>query len=290
MHRTLIDAETLHAHYEDPDWRVVDCRFDLQNPEAGRTAYRTAHVPGAVYAHLDEDLSGPPVTDAGRHPLPTPDALRALFGRLGIRESTQVVAYDASAGALAAARLWWMLRYMGHDAVAVLDGGWQAWEAAGYETAAGEESVSRVQFRGEPRAERLVTVDQVPDAKLLVDARDPARYRGESEPIDPAAGHIPGAVNHFWQQNVDEQGRFLHPAVLKHRLTSTLGAHAPDDAVFYCGSGVSACHDLLALAHAGLSSRARLYAGSWSDWCRDGRRPVATGPEPGGPLERERRP
>lgn len=283
-HRTLIDARTLHERLGDPNWRVVDCRFDLQDPEAGRRAYREGHIPGAVYAHLDEDLSGPPVTDHGRHPLPTPANLCTVFGRLGITERTQVVGYDAAGGALAAARLWWLLRYMGHDAVAVLDGGWQAWQAAGLETSPGEEGVPWVEFRGEPRTEWLVTVDRVPAAGLLVDARDPVRYRGESEPIDPVAGHIPGAVNHFWQQNLDETGRFLAPEALAQRFAQTLGEHAPEEAVFYCGSGVTACHDLLAQAHAGLPV-GRLYAGSWSDWCRVPERPIATGPEPGGAPE-----
>jgi thiosulfate/3-mercaptopyruvate sulfurtransferase len=280
VHHTLVDVDTLRAHLGDARWRVVDCRFDLTNPGAGRAAYLEAHVPGAVYVHLDEDLSGPPVTDHGRHPLPTPEALRDLFGRLGIATDTQVVAYDAAGGALAAARLWWLLRYMGHHAAAVLDGGWSAWRESGYETRAGAESAQAVEFRGEPRTEWLVTAERVPEAALLVDAREPARYRGETEPLDPVAGHIPGAVNHYWQQNLDSGGRLHAPEELALRFKDTLGTHAPEKAVFYCGSGVSACQDLLALAHAGLGA-ARLYAGSWSDWCRDPERAVATGAEKG---------
>lgn len=278
MYRTLVDAATLAQLLEDADWVVVDCRFDLSDTAAGRRSYAQGHIPGAVYAHLDDDLSGPPVTDHGRHPLPTPAALTALFGRLGIDARKQVVAYDSLNGGIAA-RLWWMLRYMGHEATAVLDGGWAAWEAAGLPVRAGVEENAPALFTGHPRREWLVTVDAVATRPLLIDSRDPQRYRGELEPIDPQPGHIPGAINYFFQDNWAE-GRYLPPEVLRARLTAVLGEVAPEEATFYCGSGVTACANLLAMAHAGLGD-GRLYAGSWSEWSRDPQRPIATGDAPG---------
>jgi len=275
---TLMDAGTLHGRLHDPDLVIVDARFNLFDVEEGRAAYLDAHIPGAVYVHLDEDLSGPPLTDAGRHPLPSPEALEALFSRLGIGADSQVVAYDQRDG-MVAARLWWMLRYMGHAAVAVLDGGWKAWTEAGYATAGGEESRAASVFKGSPAKDRLTTVDQVSDAPRLVDCRDPRRYRGEEEPLDPVAGHIPGAVNRFHRENLDAQGRFLPPAELAEAFTALLAGTPATDAVYYCGSGVTACHDLLAASHAGLGE-GRLYVGSWSEWCSDDGRPVATGPDP----------
>lgn len=279
MYRTVIDAATLAQHLEDPDWVIVDCRFDLGDTAAGRRSYTQAHIPGAVYAHLDDDLSGPPVTDHGRHPLPTPAALTALFGRLGMDERKQVVAYDSLNGGIAA-RLWWMLRYMGHAATAVLDGGWAAWEAAGLPVRGGVEGHAPALFTGHPRREWLVTVDEVATRPLLIDSRDPQRYRGELEPIDPQPGHIPGAINHFFQDNWGAEGRYLPPEEIRARLTAVLGEITPEAATFYCGSGVTACANLLAMAHAGLGN-GRLYAGSWSEWSSDPQRPIATGDEPG---------
>jgi thiosulfate/3-mercaptopyruvate sulfurtransferase len=263
----------------DPAWVVVDCRFDLADPEAGGRAYRHRHIAGAAYAHLDRDLCGAPVITRGRHPLPTAEALQATLGRLGIDDSRQVVAYDDTGGAMAA-RLWWLLRYMGHGAVALLDGGWDAWEAAGLPTATGEERTAARVFLGAPRTEWLVRIDHVSDAPLLIDSRDPARYRGDVEPLDPVAGHIPGAVNYCWKENLDGQGRFLGPATLRARIDRLLAGTPSREAVFYCGSGVTACHNLVAVVHAGLPA-ARLYAGSWSEWCTDPGRPVARGPAPG---------
>lgn len=278
MFETLIDAATVAQHLDDPDWVIVDCRFDLSDTAAGRRSYEQSHIPGAVYAHLDDDLSGPPVTDHGRHPLPTPAALTALFGRLGIGATTQVVAYDNMNGGIAA-RLWWMLRYMGHGATAVLDGGWAAWEAADLPVRAGVEQNAAALFPGHPHHEWLVTEAEVATRPLLIDSRDPARYRGEIEPIDPQPGHIPGAVNYFFQQNWQD-GRYLPAETIRAQMTAVLGDVAPEAATFYCGSGVTACANLLALAHAGLGN-GRLYAGSWSEWSRDPSRPIATGAEPG---------
>lgn len=277
---TLIDAQSLHDRLDDPSLVVIDTRFNLFDVHEGRNAYLEAHIPGAVYAHLDEDLSGPPLTDAGRHPLPSPEAMEALFSRLGIGQASQVVAYDQLDGVVAA-RAWWMLRYMGHEAVAVLDGGWRSWTEGGYPSRGGEERRDAGAFRGRPRRDWLVTVDQVDTASRLVDCRHPRRYRGEKEPLDPVAGHIPGAVNRFHGENLDEGGRFLPPSTLAASFEATLAGTPIEQAVFYCGSGVTACHGLLAARHAGLGD-GRLYVGSWSEWCSDPARPVATGPDPGG--------
>jgi thiosulfate/3-mercaptopyruvate sulfurtransferase len=271
---TLIDAWTLHEHLADADWVVVDCRFALADPPLGREQYLAAHIPGAVYAHLKDDLSSAPVTDNGRHPLPSPAQMATLFTRLGIGEMTQVVVYDANNGANAA-RLWWMLHYMGHTAVAVLDGGWQAWQAANFATQSGEETNKPALFTGSPNREMLVIVDDVLSQPLLVDSREPARYRGEEEPIDPAAGHIPGAVNYFYQRHWQD-GRYRSPEQIRQDLQAVLGDVPPEQATFYCGSGVTACVNLLAMKHAGLGN-GRLYVGSWSEWVSDPQRPQAQG-------------
>ncbi len=277
--QSTVTCDALACHVGDPAWVVVDSRFDLGHPGAGEEAYRYRHIAGARYAHLDRDLCGPPIINRGRHPLPTAEALRATLGRLGIDAARQVVVYDDTGGAMAA-RLWWLLRYMGHDAVALLDGGWGAWEAAGLPTRCGEERATTRVFLGAPHGERLVTIEEVPDLPLLVDSRDPARYRGEVEPLDPVAGHIPGAVNYCWKENLDARGHFLPPPQLRAQIEKVLGGIPSREAAFYCGSGVTACHNLVAIARAGLPD-ARLYAGSWSEWCTDPGRPVVRGPEPG---------
>ena len=271
----LVAPSALHALIEIGAV-VVDCRFDLADPSAGRRAWCAAHIPGAAFADLETDLSGPPVTDRGRHPLPTPEALCECFGALGIGSESHVVAYDGADGAFAA-RLWWLLRYMGHERVQVLDGGFAAWTAAGLPVAAGPEQPSRRDFRGAPRTQWLVRRCDVPSAARLVDARDPARYRGEIEPIDPVAGHIPGARNRFYRDNVRSDGTFLPPNDVRAGLQSAFDGVHGADVVHYCGSGVTACHNLLAAAHAGLAP-GRLYAGSWSDWCRDPSHSVADDP------------
>ncbi len=276
---TIIDAQSLHARLDDASIVIIDARFNLMDVDEGRGAYLSAHIPGALYVHLDDDLSGPPLTDAGRHPLPSPEALRALFSRLGVGADSQVVVYDQRDGVVAA-RVWWMLRYMGHAAVAVLDGGWQAWSAAAYAAASGIETRAASAFHGQAQREWLVTVDEVAAAARLIDSRDPRRYRGEQEPLDPVAGHIPGAVNHFHRENLDDDGHFLPAGELADRLRKRLAGTPIEEAVFYCGSGVTACHGLLAACHAGLG-HGRLYAGSWSEWCSDPQRPVATGADSG---------
>jgi thiosulfate/3-mercaptopyruvate sulfurtransferase len=280
---TLISVEELAKNVGDPGWLIADCRFDLADPASGRRLYLESHVPGACYLDLDEDLSGAPLTDHGRHPLPSPAALEALFTRLGIGEGTQVVAYDA-ANAGISSRLWWLLQYMGHERVAVLDGGFNAWSEAGLPMEAQAFEPQPAVFRGSPKHEWLVRLEDVAKARCLVDARLGPRYRGEKEPLDPVAGHIPGATNHPFSSNVDERGRFLSPERLRDLYAGTLGAHAAEEAVYYCGSGVTACQLILAATHAGLAP-GRLYAGSWSEWCSDAERPVALGPEPGPALE-----
>ena len=277
MYKSLIDAETLAENIGKPDWVIVDCRFSLADTAVGYQNYQQAHIPGAVYAHLDNDLSSVPVTDHGRHPLPTPQRLAQLFSRLGIDEMSQVVVYD-DAGGMVASRLWWELRYMRHEAVAVLDGGWQAWQAAGLPTRAGIEENDPAQFTGRPQPKWIVTLDEVADQPLLIDSRGPERYRGEIEPIDAQPGHIPGAVNLPFADQLDANGRFRAAAEMKAALKETFGRIAPEAATFYCGSGVSACVNLLAMAHVGLGN-GRLYVGSWSEWSSDPKRPIATGEE-----------
>lgn len=275
MYKTLISPEALAENMHKPNWVLVDCRFSLADTAVGYQNYQQAHIPGAVYAHLDNDLSSAPVTDHGRHPLPTPQRLAQLFSRLGIDEMSQVVAYD-DAGGMIAARLWWELRYMHHEAVAVLDGGWQAWQAAGLPTKSGIETNEAVHFTGRPNPKWLVTLGEVEDQPLLIDSRAPVRYRGEIEPLDPRPGHIPGAVNMPFEDQLDKNGRFRPAAELKAQLTAVLGRISPEAATFYCGSGVSACVNLLAMAHVGLGN-GRLYVGSWSEWSSDPERPAAQG-------------
>ena len=274
MYETIISCNILGKNLGDPEWIIVDSRYDLVDTSAGRLAYSREHIPGAVYVDLLEDLSGPPVTDCGRHPMLTPDAMIKLFSHLGIKNDRQVVVYDDSNGGIAG-RLWWMLRYMGHQSVAVLDGGWREWKNSGYKTEAGVKTNMAVRFEGQPKADRMVLLDQITEKEFLVDSRDPARYRGENEPIDRVPGHIPGAVNRFWQNNLTTEGRFKEPARLKQEFVELLANANPENIVFYCGSGVTACHNLLAMVHAGMID-GKLYSGSWSEWCSDPARPVAT--------------
>jgi thiosulfate/3-mercaptopyruvate sulfurtransferase len=281
MSTTLVQAADLMERLADPGWLVVDCRFDLGDTAAGERAWSQARVPGALYAHLDRDLSGPPGPATGRHPLPPHRSFAATLSRWGVTPATQVVAYDASAGMIAA-RLWWMLRWAGHDRVAVLDGGLQAWVAAGGPLDRSVRPREATRFEPRWRDGWLVSTGELASRVAtggcaLVDARSPERFEGRVEPLDPVAGHVPGAVNHPCQSNLAGDGRFLPPAELQARWRATLREHGPAEAVCMCGSGVTACHDLLALELAGLGG-ARLYAGSWSEWIRDPGRPVARGP------------
>ena len=272
---TLIEVSQLVKLLISGDVVVVDCRFFFDDTKAARKDYEAGHIPTAVYAHLDDDMCGPPLTDNGRHPLPSRTAMAQLFGRLGINEDKQVVAYDNATG-YAAARLRWMLRYMGHVRAAVLDGGLPAWLEAGNETVPGVEQNQAQQFLGQPDPAMLVEMSEVDEIELLVDSRAPERYRGEIEPIDPVAGHIPGATNVYFQDNFARDGRFISPSLLKSRFSQLIGDLPAAETTFYCGSGVTACNNLLAMAHAGLGM-GRLYVGSWSEWCGDDERPIARG-------------
>jgi thiosulfate/3-mercaptopyruvate sulfurtransferase len=265
---TILDAAALFEHLGDPAWVIVDCRFDLADTAAGERAYEAAHIPGAVYAHLDRDLSGPkdPAGRGGRHPLPSPARMATVFGRLGIHEGAQVVAYDDVSGHYAA-RLWWMLRAMGHEAVAVLDGGWPGWLAAGLPVVGGRDVPAERLYTGAPLLDRQAQMDEAAVAPLLVDSRAPERYRGEVEPIDPVAGHIPGAVNRPYTANWTLEGRWRPQQELLADFLELVGDMPSEEVVFYCGSGVSACVNLLAMAQAGLPM-GRLYVGSWSEWSR----------------------
>ena len=277
MHTTLVAADELARNLESADWVVCDCRHDLADYGAGRRAYEESHVPGARFLHLDEDLSGPKTGTNGRHPLPHPLTLALRLGALGVDNTKQVVAYDASGGCYAA-RLWWMLRWVGHTRVAVLDGGWQAWTAGGYPATAERPKVPPTTYTLRPRADFAVDAPAVaaqlkdPDGAVL-DARSEDRFRGENETLDPVAGHIPGAVNRFFKLNLDGSGRFKSPDTLRQEFADMLGQRDPRAIVHQCGSGVTACHNLLAMEHAGLRG-SKLYPGSWSEWVSDPSRPV----------------
>ncbi|MGC9163247.1 MAG: sulfurtransferase [Thiomonas sp.] len=275
---TLISAAEL---LRLPDAFVVDCSHDLADPQAGERHYASGHIPGALFLHLDRDLSAPTNGRNGRHPLPDPQAFAQRLAQLGLNQDQQVVAYDRAGGSFAV-RLWWMLRWLGHDAVAVLDGGWQAWVAAG----GASQSVAPTprlpgSFVRRPALAGTVSAEDVSDnlrtqSKLLLDARAPERFAGEVEPLDPVAGHIPGAKNRFFQTNLQPDGTFKSRQQLREEFTALLEDWDPRDVIHHCGSGVSGCHNLLAMMHAGLDG-SLLYPGSWSEWCADPSRPVAKG-------------
>jgi len=280
---TLVDAPSLSAVLGDPALRLVDARFVMLNaaPDAGRQAYLASHLPGAVYADLNLDLSDLSKLGEGRHPLPDSDAFARTLGGWGIGPGHQVVVYDAGDGSMAAARLWWLLTLMGHARVAVLDGGLAAWRLfGGVETADVVPVASIAPYPSHFDTTQLASADQV-TARLgdasgwLFDARAAERFRGDVEPIDPVAGHVPGALNRPFAQNLRD-GRFKPAAELRTELSSLLGSRSASDSVLMCGSGVTACHLLLAFEHAGLQG-ARVYPGSWSGWISDPSRPVARG-------------
>ena len=281
MYTTLISAATLARHLDDPAFVVVDCRHNLADLEAGERAYRSAHLPGAVFMHLDRDLSGAKTGRNGRHPLPEIDALAATFGRAGIDANRQVVAYDQNNG-MAASRLWWLLRWLGHEAVAVLDGGLDQWRAEGRPLTDVLPAFRAATFVPAPAAP-TATADEIlrhlgDHALLVLDARAGERYRGEVEPIDPVAGHIPGARNRPYTDNLTPQGTFKPAATLRSEYAALLGSSSPEAVVHQCGSGVTACHNALAMSIAGLPG-SRLYPGSWSEWIADPAHPIARGSE-----------
>jgi thiosulfate/3-mercaptopyruvate sulfurtransferase len=280
MHTTLISTADLAAHLDDPSLVIVDVRHDLAQPDAwGESEYRRAHLPGARFAHLDRDLSAPKSGTNGRHPLPGPEACCTVFGRLGIDATKQVVAYDQGSS-MYAARLWWMLRWLGHERVAVLDGGFAAWTREGRPVTDAVPTADAVRF--EPR-QSYPTVDAgavlaslAARSLLVIDARGRERFRGDVDPIDPVAGHIPGAINRPYLDNYTADSTFKSADTLRAEFAALIGGRPADTVVHSCGSGVSACVNLLAMEHAGLGG-GRLYAGSWSEWCADPTRPVARG-------------
>ena len=284
MFERLVDTATLAAHLGDPGWRVIDCRHDLKNTEYGAQAYAKGHIPGAVHLHLDRDMSGTLTGKNGRHPLPTPEDFAARLGACGIGSATQVVAYD-NEGGIFAARLWWMLKWLGHDKVAVLDGGLPGWRRAKQPLEVATPTVAPASF--EPRI-RVAPVDTAfvaanlrSTAMLLLDARGEDRYAGQNETLDPVAGHIPGALNRFYFDNLDDAGCYFKSAdELRAEFADLLDGRDPRTVVQQCGSGVTACHNLLAMEVAGLAG-SQLYVGSWSEWCSDPARPCAVGDQPG---------
>jgi thiosulfate/3-mercaptopyruvate sulfurtransferase len=281
-HETIIDTATVAAHLDDPDWVVVDCRYDIRLPERCEREYRQAHISTAVYAHLDRDLSGPAIEGrTGRHPLPEPAALAKTFSAWGIGARTQVVAYDESTGAIAAARLWWLLKWAGHDAVAVLDGGFKKWCAEGLSYSTGIETKQPAAFRPDFRPQMALDADAVAailgdPAWVVLDARSAERYEGVGETIDPHAGHIAGAISAPYAANLREDGTFKPAPNLAGLFDAAMGGRAADHVVLYCGSGVTATNSVLACVHAGKGMPC-LYPGSWSDWITDPARPTATG-------------
>lgn len=276
---TLVDVATLAAHLDDPAWLVVDVRHQLADTGYGERAYAAGHIPGAVFLHCDRDLSGPMNGANGRHPLPAPEKLAQCFGGIGIGPQTQVVVYDDAQGMIAG-RLWWLLRWLGHDRVALLDGGLQAWQAVNGPLTPEMPRRSPTIF-SVTMCESCVDADYVrafmqTSRMHLVDARAPDRFRGENETMDPVGGHIPGAVNRFFRDNLQADGRYKPAAELRAEWLAVLAGTTPEQVVHQCGSGVSACHNMLAMEIAGLTG-SRLYAGSWSEWCADPARPVSTG-------------
>lgn len=277
---TLISASELFNHITNPNWVIVDCRFSLDDADRGLKDYLQSHIPGAVYAHLNKDLSGQIIPGkTGRHPLPQQEIFDKTLSNWGIDADVQVVAYDDKGGVMAAARLWWLLRWAGHDAVAVLNGGWQQWLNIGYPVKNNAEARKPRLFIPRIRDELLFSTADVLNILYdrnyrLLDSRSADRYRGENETIDPVAGHIPGALSAPFANNLNSEGLFLSCDELKARFQKLLGNVPPERAVFYCGSGVTAAHNLLAMSHAGLGN-ASLYAGSWSEWITNSARPIA---------------
>jgi len=274
----LLDVATLVAHVSDPDWVIVDCRFDLKQSDAGRSAYEQGHIPGARYAHLDDDLAARPTRSDGRHPLPTPEAFAERLGSWGIANTSTVVVYDEGPGAIAA-RLWWMLRWVGHERVAVLNGGLKAWELHGLTLERTRPTWERAKFSVTAlHDDWVVQIEDLPgllaQSALLLDARSEERFLGLEEPIDPIAGHVPGARNFPFSKSLASSGTLRTATALRGELEPLVGKRDIADVIAMCGSGVTACHLLLSLCVAGFGD-GRLFVGSWSQWIRDPNRPVA---------------
>ena len=281
MHTTLVTPAQLAQHLADPHWTILDIRHDLMRPERwGEDQYLAGHVPGAVFLHVDRDLSAQKTGRNGRHPLPSAYHAAETFARCGVDATSQVVVYDQNNG-MYASRAWWMLRWLGHRAVALLDGGFDRWVREGRPVTTDVPSPRQTSFtpaKPLPVADAREILASLPKRGLVVvDARAPERYRGETEPMDPVAGHIPGAINRYLGENLDIDGTFKDAHTLRREFDELLGDAKPDKVVHHCGSGVSACHNILAMAVAGYPET-RLYPGSWSEWVADPTRPVATGP------------
>lgn len=277
----LISVNELSAQGDGSILRVCDCRFLLTQPDAGRAQYLTSHIPGATYVDLEADLSGPVDSRTGRHPLPEVSVFRKTLGHLGLTPDIPVVVYD-DGGCAMAARFWWMLRWMGHPDVKVLDGGLAAWQAAGFAMASGNEIYQSAIYEGPADDDLWVSVETVEStvgqgSGLIVDAREAARFKGWQEPLDLVAGHIPSALNRPFIQNMRE-GKFKSTGELRQAFEALIKAQLPRDVIHSCGSGVTACHNLLAMEHAGLPG-SRLFVGSWSEWITDQRREVVIEPD-----------
>jgi thiosulfate/3-mercaptopyruvate sulfurtransferase len=277
---TLVSAAQLAQHLDDPDWIVFDCRFTLSDPESGRRAHQAGHIPGARYAHLNDDLSSEVTATSGRHPLPDPQLLAQKLGQWGVDSSKQVVVYDDSYGSMAS-RMWWNLRWLGHESVALLDGGIQRWIRDGHPMTADMPVITPAEFQARPDNSMWVDAKCIEDALrsdkcLIIDARSEERFSGEREALDKVAGHIPGSINYPFEDNLDMGGTYMTAEELKEAYLDLLNGVEPERVVHMCGSGVTACHNVIAMEHAGFKG-ARLYPGSWSEWITDPGRPVETG-------------
>ena len=283
MHETIVSCAELAAHLTDPGWIILDCQHDLINHAFGRESYTREHIPGAYFVSMEDDMAGVKTGRNGRHPLPAAAALESVFSRLGVAAGRQVVVYDSSQNNYAG-RVWWTLRWLGHMGVAVLDGGLGKWKADGHALTAAVPAARPAVFSGRPDDSRMVDATTIlanigKPGMRVVDARAAERYSGATETIDPVAGHIPGALLRFWKENVNPDGTYKSAATLKSEFAQLLGDTPPAQVVHQCGSGVSACNNLIAMELAGLGG-ARLYVGSWSEWCADPARPVARGMTP----------
>jgi len=273
---TLISAPQLFEYLNHPDWVVIDCHFELDAPDVGWQAYLEAHIPGAVYAHLNHDLAGEVIPGkTGRHPLPNIESLTQKLSNWGIDGKVQVVVYDNRGGGIAA-RLWWLLRWLGHHQVALLDGGLASWVNCGFPLDTSIPRPNPRTFLPTIQSSMVVNFSEVESARekyLVIDSRAPERYRAEEEPIDPVAGHIPGAINAYYLDNLDSGQNFLPKAELASKFSSILGQKSSQEVVFYCGSGITAAHNILAMYYSGLGM-GKLYPGSWSEYITDISRPI----------------
>ncbi|MCB2180011.1 sulfurtransferase [bacterium] len=275
-YHSILSIEQLKPHLTDPNWVIVDCRYDLADPQFGSRAYTSGHIPGAVFADINTQLSGQVIPGkTGRHPLPEIEKISGIFSNWGIEQDVQVVAYDDGGGKFAA-RLWWLLHWLGHSKVAVLDGGINHWQAAGYPMEIKPYKKNPRKFVPHPNPEMILDLSRletIPNNLLIIDSRAPERYAGKMEPIDPIAGRIPGAKNRFFQNNLQSDGTFLSLKLLREQFEALANHTTIENTVFYCGSGITGSHNVLAMYTAGLGM-AKLYPGSWSEWITDPNRPI----------------